>query len=335
MLLLLAPACTAQQQVPPQEVRRTPTPTSAPEQDFSFAVLGDLPYTRQQQRQFPGVVDQINSDGGVDFVFHVGDIRDIGPCSTRYYRWMKAQFDRFADPMVYTFGDNDWADCSKVPNGRYDPLERLSTLRAIFIPKAGYTSGQPVPVTSQANEGVPENVTFERNRVAFGVFDAVGSRNDLDVWAGETTDTDAQRADMLHRVARADQLIDETFEQAHQNDDRAVVLLTHADMFAASEEEDDVVPYGRLVRTLAREASQFSGPVYLINGDSHAYRQNQPLGKDSRWPSIYGVRPVDNLTRITVDGADNATDYLRVTIEPYYVPVLEWTRIPFSEDLPR
>jgi hypothetical protein len=107
-------------------------------------------------------------------------------------------------------------------------------------------------------------------------------------------------------------------------------------MFAGSEEEEaDLVAYGPLVRTLARDATHFSGPVYLINGDSHEYRENKPLGKDSRWPSTYGVPVLENLTRITVDGADKATDYLRVTIEPYYVPVLEWTRIPFREDQPR
>jgi hypothetical protein len=327
ILLLLVAACSRQQRVPSQEVR------PAPEQDFGFAVIGDLPYTSQQRRQFPAVVDQINADPGVDFVFHVGDIREVGACSTRYYRWVKSQFDRFSDPLVYTFGDNDWADCSKLHNGQYDPLERLSTLRAVFIPKAGYTSGQPVPVSSQAKEGLPENVIFERDRVAFGVFHAVGSRNDLAAWTGSMTATDTQRADTLHRVSRADELIEETFERAHRNNDRAVVLLTHADMFAGtSTAEADLAPYRPLVRTLARNAAGFSGPVYLINGDSHEYRESQPLAKDSRWPATYGVPAVDNFTRITVDGADNATDYLRVTIEPYYVPVLEWTRIPLRED---
>jgi hypothetical protein len=310
---------------PPQGV------DASAEEEFSFVVVGDLPYTSQQRRQFPEVVDQINADVGVHLVFHVGDIRETGACSTAYYRWMKAQFDRFADPLVYTPGDNDWADCSKEQNGSYDPLERLSTLRAVFIPKAGHTSGEPVPVTSQAKEGVPENVMFERSQVAFAVFHAVGSQNDLEAWNGHMTATPAQRADASQRTTRAEDLIEDAFSRARTNNDRAVVLLTHADMFATPEKDMDLLAYGPLVRTLARNAARFPGPVYLINGDSHEYRENRPLADDSSWPKVYGVPAVPNLTRITVDGANHATDYLRVTIEPYYVPVLHWTRTPFQE----
>jgi hypothetical protein len=51
----------------------------------------------------------------------------------------------------------------------------------------------------------------------------------------------------------------------------------------------------------------------------------------SPWLSLYGVgQPVPNLTRITVDGAENATNYLRVTVNRRGPQVLSWTKVPFA-----
>jgi hypothetical protein len=43
-----------------------------------------------------------------------------------------------------------------------------------------------------------------------------------------------------------------------------------------------------------------------------------------------GRTPAANLTRITVDGSDNAKDYLRVTVSPRSASVLSWERVPFT-----
>ena len=48
---------------------------------------------------------------------------------------------RFNDPLVYTPGDNEWTDCHRANNGKYDPLERLAALRAMFFPMPGLTLG--------------------------------------------------------------------------------------------------------------------------------------------------------------------------------------------------
>ncbi|MFP3686382.1 hypothetical protein SB847_22030, partial [Bacillus sp. SIMBA_026] len=70
-----------------------------------------------------------------------------------------------------------------------------------------------------------------------------------------------------------------------------------------------------LVQTLIEESNSFGGPVYLINGDSHVYNQDHPLAAGSSWLSFYGqATAAKNLTRVTVDGSNNAKDWLKVTV---------------------
>jgi hypothetical protein len=48
--------------------------------------------------------------------------------------------------------------------------------------------------------------------------------------------------------------------------------------------------------------------------------------------AFYGIdQPVDNLTRITVQGSTKADEYLKVTIRPRQAEVLSWQRVPFKD----
>ena len=38
----------------------------------------------------------------------------------------------------------------------------------------------------------------------------------------------------------------------------------------------------------------------------------------------------DNLTRVTVDGSSNNTDYLRVTVGSAGEPLLSWEKVPYT-----
>ncbi|CAA9420184.1 MAG: putative transmembrane protein [uncultured Propionibacteriaceae bacterium] len=318
-----------------QALQAPPESPQCPDNDcaepFSFAVIGDYPYSEAQQKEMPKVVDQINADPDLAIIAHLGDIKSEGACSTAYYRQIKAQFDRFADPLVYTFGDNEWTDCFRPSSGRgYNPLERLDTIRGIFVAKAGRTLGKSEPVTSQAKEGFPENVRYDRANVSFATFHAVGPRNGLAPWPGQTGPTAAQAAEVRERTAAANEHIRATFDTAREKRNRAVVLMTQADMFAPSfRVTADARPYSTIVSTIAEEAADFSGPVYLFNGDSHEYVSEQPLAKGSKWLTTYDVPAVENLTRITIDGDRNHTNYLKVTIRPYFTKVLAYTRVPF------
>src|SRR5450830_2006779 len=76
---------------------------------FTFAVIGDIPYGAAQIANFPHVIQQINADPTVQLVDHLGDIKSGSTvCSDEYFAQVKAQFDTFVDPLVYTVGDNEW-----------------------------------------------------------------------------------------------------------------------------------------------------------------------------------------------------------------------------------
>src|SRR3954454_19519874 len=100
---------------------------------FTFAVIGDIPYGPADVANLHNVVDQINADPSVGFVDHLGDIKSASsPWDGPYFAFVRQQFDRFQDPLVYTPGDNEWTDCHQADNGAYNPLERLAAVRGTF-----------------------------------------------------------------------------------------------------------------------------------------------------------------------------------------------------------
>lgn len=302
---------------------------------YTFAVVGDIPYTPAQETQLPAWVDQINADRDVRLAVHLGDIKSGSTvCSDEYFAKVRSEFDRFRDPLVYTPGDNEWTDCHRPAAGAYDPLERLDVIRDVYFDRPGRTLGRPVRVPSQARDGYPENVWFTRADVAFAAVHIVGSNNSLAPWTGQTAPTPAQTAEVLGRTAASIELIKDTFARARDDDNRAVVLMTQADMFDPTNPAPTYAAYygfQPIVATIAREARDFDGPVYLLNGDSHVYNVDQPLAEGSSWRDLYQIdEPVDNLTRITVDGAADADNYLKVTIRPRGAEVLSWQRVLFD-----
>ena len=310
--------------------------TNQGDDPYTFAVIGDIPYGPTQIADFPAVVQQINADPKVRLVSHLGDIKDGSSlCTDEYFAQVKTQFDNFSDPLVYTVGDNEWTDCHRANNGSYNPLERLAKIRSVFFPEPGRTLGKhSVKVTSQAAHGIPEDVRFTRADVAFAALHIIGSNNSMAPWTGKTAPTPEQTAEVLGRTAAVIESIRDTFAQAREEHNKAVVLLTQADMFDPTVTDPTFASYFAfqpIVQAIAQESASFRGPVYLFNGDSHVYNSDQPLAAGSKWLALYGVsKPVTNLSRVTIDGSTAVNNYLRVTIDPRSQNVVTWTRVPFG-----
>lgn len=306
------------------------------EDGFSFAVIGDIPYGATQIANFPNVIGQINADPDVRMVMHAGDIKSgSSKCTDEYFSLIRADFDLFADPLVYTPGDNEWTDCHRTNNGAYNPLERLSAIRTLFFPRPGRTLGQrKMSVKSQNKMGFPENVRFDRADVAFAAVHLVGSNNSLVPWTGQTAPTPEQLAEVEARTQAAVRLIKDTFAHAAEEDSSAVVLMMQADMF------DPTVPnpvfaewsgFQTIVQTIAAESAAFGKQVVLFNGDSHVFNADQPLAAGSSWLSFYGVNaPADNLTRVTMDGSTGVNDWVKVTIDEEAETPVSWVKVPFT-----
>ena len=259
---------------------------------------------------FPARIRDINADSALKFVTHVGDIKNgSSVCSDEYFQNIRTQFDTFEHPLVFTPGDNEWVDCHRTSNGAYNPLERLDKLRDVFFDEPGKTLGATMPVKTQADLGLPENVRFTQNRVAFSVLNIQGSNNSLQPWTGlgETTATPGQLAEVEHRTDAVLAQIRGTFADAERRNDRAVVLMTQADMFdpsllaAATANPDTMSGFREIVQAIIDETNSFDAPVYLVNGDSHVFAENQPLAEGSAWLAIYGPPAADELQRITAD----------------------------------
>ena len=319
-----------------------PAATAAPDPGangngaFTFAVIGDIPYGPDKIAAFPHDVDQINADRSVQFVDHLGDIKNgSSTCDDAYFSMIRAQFDRFRKPLVYTPGDNEWTDCHRPNNGSDNPLERLAKVRQVFFDQPGTTLGRRSAVQSQAAAGFPENVSYTKVDVPYLALHVVGSNDDLAPWTGigNATPTPQQVAEEKARSTNVISMIDAAFDTARRTNQKTLVMMMQADMFdptVPNPQFSDYSAFQPIVQEIAKRTAAFGKPVYLFNGDSHVYHADRPLAPGSPWLALYGAPPAPNLQRITVDGSAAADDYLRVTYRPAAAQPLSWERVPYT-----
>jgi len=295
---------------------------------LTLAVIGDTPYGDEQVAAFPDLVADVNRDPKVRLVAHLGDIKNGGStCTDERFQDLRALYDTFKDPFVYTPGDNEWTDCHRPAAGGYLPTERLERLREIFYPEPGHAlGGRPQRVLTQADDPgfaeYVENQLWMRSQVAFSTVHVVGSNNDLAPWFGaaETAEQRALRlAEFESRQAANLAWLDRTFELAREQDAAGVVLAMQADTFAGGR----VDGFTAVVRRIAELASRFDGPVLLLQGDTHSYLVDRPLTNGSPRHGVTTAAP--NVTRIVVEG-ETADEWLRLTIDPRSAALFSWTR---------
>ncbi len=295
---------------------------------LTLAVIGDTPYGDAQVAAFPDLVADVNRDPKVDVVLHLGDIKSgSSTCTDERFQQMRALYDTFKDPFVYTPGDNEWTDCHRRAAGGYLPTERLQRLREIFYPQPGRAlGGRPLRMLTQSAEPgfeeFVENQLWMRSQVVFSTVHVVGSNNDLAPWFGAAETLEQRRlrlAEFDSRLAADLAWLDRTFAVAAEHGARGVVLAMQADMFAGAR----VDGYDEIVQRIADLASRFDGPVLLLEGDTHEYLVDRPLASGSPAHGVETRAP--NVTRIVVEG-ETADEWLRLTVAPRSPELFSWTR---------
>ena len=292
-------------------------------QAFTFALIGDGPYGTSAVARFDRMLDEINDDREVVFVMHAGDIKSASEsCGDALLRARFEQLQRLRTPLVFTPGDNEWADCHVTAGGRFHPLERLAALRRLFYPNPRTTTGgTSMPVETQADDPrhreFVENLRFTRNGVVFATLHAIGSSNDLDPWRG--IGNDSQRRPRPERIAEFQRRedanlawLDAAFDQATRTNAPGVVLLMQANpRFELPAGATDRAGFEALVTRLQHRAAAFRRPVLLLHGDLHVYLVDYPLDRDDigpRAPNLMRVQtfgaPFVGWVRIHVDPAD-------------------------------
>jgi hypothetical protein len=305
------------------------SPNSAP---IDLAIIGDSPYGADQIPDFPNLVAHVNADSKVRTVVHLGDIKNGSTrCDTSYFQTIAGYFAEFADPLIFTPGDNEWTDCHRANNGAYDPLERLAVLRSIFYPQPDEAlGGRKKRLLTQAD--VPGHGTFVENTmwfestVAFGVVHAVGSNNGEAAWftdappGTKTDDPVRRRAEVAARTAAAVAWLDDLFALATRENAAGVVVMMQADTWTGGRRDG----FTAIVRKLADLSRAFGGPVLLLQGDSHVYKTDMPLAAGD---AGYGITvPVPNLTRVVVEGS-TTREWLRLSVTPDQTPLFSWERM--------
>ena len=259
-------------------------------QSFIFAAIGDVPYGTPAE--LAQLTDTLN---GVPLAFtiHVGDIKSGSSlCSDEAFATVHKLFERFAQPLIYTPGDNEWTDCHRISNGRYDPLERLEKIRTLFFSTPESLGKRRIMLEAQS-EQVPfrrfvENRRWSHGRVSFATLHLVGSNNNLDANLSSSSEfSDRNNANIAWMRA--------TFVQAKARNDVAVVLAMQADTFFGTGAQPGS-GFRSWLMAFGHEVRAWDKPVLLIQGDTHEFTLDEPV--------VDGKR-LNNVTRLVVQGGRN------------------------------
>lgn len=278
-----------------------PAPASA---GIAFGLMGDTPYSAREVRALDAMINRINRED-LAFVVHVGDITSgQGPCSDAWFLQRKAQFERIRHPFILIPGDNDWTDCHR---SGMDPLERLARFRELFEAGDESMGGRRMKVERQSADprfaAYREHMRWQTGRVLFVTLNVQGSNNNL----GRNPAMDVESRE---RMAAALSWLDTAADFAVKDRLAALVVLTQAnpDFEERSAARGLSDGYAEFREALRRHALRLNKPLMLVHGDTHRYRQDQPL-KNSKGQTI------PNFTRVEVDGSPWVS-WLRGTIFP-------------------
>lgn len=232
-------------------------------ESFSFVALGDTAYNPPADYPvYEALIARINKAKPA-FSIHVGDTWGALPCTEDQHRNVLGWFARFDHPVVYTPGDNEWADCRKsevldaysryvtkkatpadlqllmplrgldagmASAGYDDPIGSLNLIRKVFFAKAESVGGRTMPLVRQPDvsptfKDTAENTRWEKGGVVFATISVPGSGN------GFLMQNEARAAEAIARNRANVDWIKATFAEAKARNAKAVVISLQASLF--------------------------------------------------------------------------------------------------------
>jgi hypothetical protein len=253
----------------------------------------------------------------------VGDVKGGQTYADGFLEEAFEEIQKFQEPVIFTPGDNEWADCHGAGLGSFLPSERLQRLREIFFPQPGATiGGRAMGVTTQAlqpgYERYVENVRWIRDGVTFATIHLVGNNNGLNPWLGIDSD-DSMGSPRPDRIAECEERqaaglswLDETFAEATSLDSPGVFIAIHANpRFEIAADDTARAGCNAFLEALRTRTLEFGRPVVLAHGDTHYARVDKPLTAQT----ANATRRVENFTRVETFGFSD-THWIRVTVDP-------------------
>jgi len=210
-------------------------------------VLGDTPYSEAEAERLDQAIDEMNARP-LDFVVHVGDIGNARlACTDAWLRARKAQFARIRHPFILVPGDNEWVDCRQ-------PLERLKAWRSLFCFRE-----KGLALQRQPGEYC-EHLRWEAGGFVFVTLNVQGSNNDV-----------RRPEEYAPRMNAVFAWLDAAAALAANR--RGLVVLMQADPFIVLPRDG----FAELRERLAQLGREMPGRVVLVHGDTHLYRDDEPI----------------------------------------------------------
>ena len=277
---------------------------------FVFAALGCQPYARagNSVENYARLITEINRANPV-FTVHVGDFKGSEePCTDELFLRRRAEFNTFTGPLIFTPGDNDWADSHYLLAGRRDPLERLAKLREVFFAGERSLGQQPLALVTQRRDPAfakyVENARWTHGGVVFATVHIVGSDNN------DQPTVPGAEAEFAERDAASAAWIRAAFAAARATAAAGVVLFFQADPLGADFGQTGIARgFGHFLRVLADEARAWGNPVLLVHADEHRYRLDVSV------QLLPDEAPLPNVTRLETFGDYNVHAVL-VAVDP-------------------
>lgn len=235
--------------------------------------MGDAPYAPSGIAPLDAMIDEMNAQP-LAFVVHVGDITSgTGPCGDEWLEARQRQFARIRHPFVLLPGDNEWTDCRRTG---FDPMERLEKWRTLYCVLID------LPAFQRQEGKYCENVRWIHDDVVFAGLNIPGGNNNL-------------AADPLEhgeRMRAVHAWLDAAEAMARGRD--GLVIIMHANPFVTPR-LGGANGYDGILQRLRRLGRQMPGRVLLVHGDTHMFRDDEPLPGLRRvevfgWPQIRWVR---------------------------------------------
>jgi hypothetical protein len=267
-------------------------------ESFKFIALGDMPYKLPDDEvRYERLISEINKINP-SFSIFIGDTKSGStPCSDEYNLKVKAYFNQYAAPLIYSIGDNEWTDCHRPLAGAYDPLERLDSLRTNFFNSNKSFGKKQILLTRQSDidptyRKFVENAYWVKNQILFVNLHIPGSNNNFER-------DELAKVEYRERNLANLEWIKQMFALVSTKQYAGIVFAYQADMFyAPSQATSPESGYRDTLQALSHGAQEVKKPVLLIHGDSHRLIIDQPL-KTADHKHV-----LENVLRLQVMGAD-------------------------------
>jgi hypothetical protein len=268
----------------------------AASEQFSFVALGDTTYAVPDDYPlYRSLIDTINASSP-RFSIHVGDTMGLGDCGDDFQLGQKNYFDSFEAPVIYVFGNNEWAECWRDNRGNHDPIVVLNSMRKIFFSQPRSLGKNTLPLLRQSDgkafPAYAENVRWHSKEVSFVTVNVVGDNNNQrlreeNLWREFV---DREKANVAW--------IDSGFSEARKAGHKAIVIAMHSNIFLEGGDQEGG-PFTAILNAVARGAQAFPGQVLVVHGHKHDLIIDRPLRE---WDYQAKTTVHDNVTRLQVYG---------------------------------